>query len=114
MIYCLKYELFYFLKGEILICIATDLPGSEDAFKEFRGNDGFFTGRRDEGQNTRVSAAFITKINPGNWESAEYWIMENQKALKPLDLRKSPLITRFIEENIIYRTQGKPFGEIIE
>jgi len=82
--------------------------------QEFRQHNGFFTGRNDQGQNTRVSAAFITKINPNNWRAAEYWIIEHQKARHPISLRTSPLITRFVKDNIIYRTKGMSFGEIIQ
>jgi hypothetical protein len=105
-----KDEVMDCLMGSTLIDPKVLEP--DGSFKEFRDHDGFFTGRNDGGQNTRVSAVFITKINPGNWETAEYWIMENEKATKPLNLRKSLLITRFVEDNVIYRTQGQSFSEI--
>ncbi|WP_343658004.1 hypothetical protein [Chryseobacterium sp.] len=95
-------------------CIIPDFIRENEPVQQFRGHDGFFTGIEDRGQNTRVSAAFVTKVNPGSWKDAEYWIFENEKASSPIDLRKSELITRFIENNIIYRTNGKSFGEIIE
>jgi len=93
-------------------CIVPDQIGKSENTHEFRDHDGFFTGRNDQGQNTRVSAAFITKINVGNWKEAKYWITENQKARLPISLRNSSLTTRFIQDDIIYRTPGGTFGDI--
>lgn len=95
-------------------CVVPELIEKTRVIQEYRQHDGFFTGKNDQGQNTRVSAAFITKINPGNWQNAEYWIVENQKARLPISLRTSQLTTRFIQDNIIYRTSGVSFGRIIE
>lgn len=95
-------------------CVVPELVKNSEQIQEYREHDGFFTGRNDQGQNTRVSAAFITKINHGNWRDSEYWIIENEKANNYIGLRKSDLITRFIEDGTIYRTKGKSFGEIIE
>jgi hypothetical protein len=94
-------------------CVDLELIRETGEVKEFRQHDGFFTGRNDQGQNTRVSAAFITKINPDNWKNACYWIIENERARNPISLRTSSLITRFIECGRIYRTPGISFGEII-
>ncbi|AYY85276.1 hypothetical protein [Chryseobacterium indologenes] len=94
-------------------CIVPELITNQNAFQEFREHDGFFTGRNDKGQNTRVSAAMITKIHPSNWRDSDYWIFENEMAILPINLRNSSLITRFIQDGIIYRTSGKSFGDII-
>lgn len=94
-------------------CIVPELIINQSASQEFREHDGFFTGRNDKGQNTRVSAAMITKIHPSNWRDSDYWIFENEMAILPINLRNSSLITRFIQDGIIYRTSGKSFGDII-
>ncbi len=94
-------------------CMVPDLIKENGMIEKFRQHDGFFTGRNDKGQNTRVSAALITKINADNWKNASYWIMENEKARMPISLRHSSLVTRFTKDEIIYRTPGMTFGEII-
>ena len=94
-------------------CVVPELMEQTGAVQEFRQHDGFFTGREDHGQHTRVSAAFITQVNPSNWRSALYWMFEHEKAQHPISLRTSPLVTRFIENATIYRTSGTSFGEII-
>ncbi|RYE25016.1 MAG: hypothetical protein EOP51_05540 [Sphingobacteriales bacterium] len=95
-------------------CVDLELIKQTGEVKEFRQHDGFFTGRDDQGQNTRVSAAMITKINPHAWKNADYWIIENEKARNAISLRTSSLITRFIQDGIIYRTSGLSLREIIK
>jgi hypothetical protein len=103
------YEVDNALLGSLAVEYNINAPTPDERW--VRKRDGFFYGPQGP-EYTRVSAVFITNVQPANYKSAEYRLFLHPFAALPLPMESLGLSAKFIQGNQIQVYKGKTFPEI--